>query len=71
MNYNQKLLHLSTQLYDTNLGQTFTKQFFVWFSLWCKKVTLAIQEKTLKQNMVKSKCLNNIWTQILMVVHSM
>ena len=31
------------------------------FSLWCEKVALAIKEKTLKQNMVMSKCLNKFY----------
>jgi len=51
-------LKLSTQLHNTNLG------FLILFRLWCKKVTLAIKEKTLKQNMVRSKCLKNFWSQI-------
>ncbi len=33
--------------------------YFILFNLWRKKVALAIKEKTLKQNMVRSKCLNN------------
>ncbi len=32
--------------------------------MWCKKVALAIKEKTLKQNMLESKCPNNFWSQI-------
>ncbi len=31
----------------------------------CKKSALAIKEKTLKQNMVSSKCLKNVWSQFL------
>ncbi len=43
MNYNQskiiQLLNLSTQLdNNTNLGQPITKQCFILFSLWCKKL---------------------------------
>ncbi len=34
------------------------------FSLWCKKVALRMKEKTLKQNMVRSKCLNIFLSQI-------
>ncbi len=48
-----QLLNLSTQLdnHKTNLGQPITKQCLILFSLWCKKVALAIK----KQNMVRSK----------------
>ncbi len=38
----------STQLDNTNLGQPITKQCLILFSLWCKKVTLAIKEKHFK-----------------------
>ncbi len=38
--------NLSTQLNNTNLGQPITKQCFILFTLWCKKVALAIQENT-------------------------
>ncbi len=42
------------------------------FSLWCKKqLALAIKEKALKQNMVRSKCLNHFESQMLLVVHRM
>ncbi len=41
------------------------KQCCILFSLWCKKIALAIKEKTLKQNMARSKSLNNFWSQIL------
>ncbi len=62
MEYSQpkiiQMLNLSTQL-DNNLGQPITKQWLILFSLWCKKFAIAINEKTLKQNMVRSKCLNN------------
>ncbi len=68
MYYNQpkmiKLLNISTQLDNTNLGQPITKQCFILFSLWCKKFVLAIKEITLQQNMVRSKCLNNFWSHI-------
>ncbi len=40
-----QLLHLSTQLDNTKLGQPVTKQCLILFSLWCKNVTLAVQEK--------------------------
>ncbi len=47
MDYNQpkiiQLLSLDTQLDNTNLG--ITKQCFILFSRWCKKVALAIKEK--------------------------
>ncbi len=62
MDYNQpkiiQLLHLSTQLDHTNLGQNVTNQCLILFSLLCKKIALVIKEKTHKQNMVRSKCLN-------------
>ncbi len=49
MDYNQpkiiQLLNLSTQLDNTNLGWPFTKQCLILFSLWCKKIALAIKEK--------------------------
>ncbi len=68
MDYNQpkmiQLLNLSTQLDNTNLGQPITKQCLILFSLCCKKVALAMKEKALKQNMIRSKCLNNFWSQI-------
>jgi len=41
----------------------FTKQCLILFSLWCKKVPLAIKAKKLKQNMVRSKCVNNFQSQ--------
>ncbi len=47
MDYNQPkilILNLNTQLDNTNLGQAITKQCLM-FSLWCKKVALAINEK--------------------------
>ncbi len=44
-----QLLNLSTQLDNTKLAQPITKQCFILFSLWCKKLTLAIKEKTLKK----------------------
>ncbi len=70
MDYNQpkiiQLLNLSTQLDDTKLGQPITKQCFILFSLWCKMVALAITVKTLKQNMLRSKCLYNFWSQIFL-----
>jgi len=56
-----QLLNLSSQLDNSNWR--ITKKCFVLFSLWCKKVTLVIKEKTLKQKMVRSKCLNNLWSQ--------
>ncbi len=59
-----QMLNLNTQLDNTNLGQPITKQCLILFCLWCKKFKLAIKEKTLKQNVVKSKCLNNFWSQI-------
>ncbi len=50
MDYNQpkiiQLLNLSTQLDNTNLGQPITKQCLILFSLWCKKVALAIKKNT-------------------------
>ncbi len=49
-----QLLNLSTQLDNTNLSQPIAKQCLILFSLWCK-----VCIKTLKQNMVRSKCLNN------------
>ncbi len=42
--------------------------------MWRKKVALAIKEKARKQNMVRSKCLNNFfpkYLEILLVVHCM
>ncbi len=39
------MLSLTTQLDNTNLAQPITKQCLILFSLWCKKVTLAIKEK--------------------------
>ncbi len=74
MDYNQptiiQLLNLSSQLDNINLAQLITKQCLILFSLWYKKFALAMKEKTkqnktktLKQNMVRSKCLNNIWSQ--------
>ncbi len=49
MDYNQstiiQLLNWSTQLDNANLAQPITKQCFVLFSLWCKKIALAIKEK--------------------------
>ncbi len=59
-----QLFNLSTQLDNTNLGHPITKQYLILFSLWCKKVALAFKEKPLKQNMVRSKCLNNFWSPI-------
>ncbi len=41
-----QLFNLSTQLDSTNLGQLIAKQCLILFSLWCKKVALAIKEKT-------------------------
>ncbi len=68
MDYNQpkmiQLLNLSTQLDNTNLGQPITKQCLILFCMWRKKVALTIKEKARKQNMVRSKCLNNFWSQI-------
>uniref|UniRef100_A0A8C1W1R6 SET domain and mariner transposase fusion gene n=1 Tax=Cyprinus carpio TaxID=7962 RepID=A0A8C1W1R6_CYPCA len=43
-----QLLITSTQLDNTNLGQTIAKQCLNLFSLWCKKVALAMKEKHLK-----------------------
>ncbi len=47
MVYNQpkmiQLLNLSTRLDNSNVGQPITKQCFILFSLWCKKVLLAIK----------------------------
>ncbi len=57
-----QLLHLSTQLDNTKLGQPITKQCLIVFSLWCKNVTLAVQEKTL---------FIDTFLSILLVVHSM
>ncbi len=37
-----QLWNLSTQSDNTNLGQPITKQCLILFSLWCKKVALAI-----------------------------
>ncbi len=54
---NIQLLNLSTQLDYTNLGQPITKQCLILFSLWCKKIALVIKEKTLKQNIIRPKCL--------------
>ncbi len=75
MDYNQpkiiQLLHLSTQLENTNLGQNVTNQCLILLGLLCKKVALVIKEKTHKQDMVRSKCLNIFWSQILLVVHFM
>ncbi len=52
MDYNQstiiQLLNWSTQLDNATLAQPITKQCFVLFSLWCKKIALAIKEKTLE-----------------------
>ncbi len=68
MDYNQpkivQLLNLRTQLDNINLAQLVTNQCLILFSLWCKNVALAIEEKTLKQNMVRSKFLNIFWSQI-------
>ncbi len=56
----------------TNLAQPIPKQCLLLFSLWCKKqLALAIKEKVLKQNMVRSKCLNHFESQMLLVVHRM
>ncbi len=53
MDYNQpkiiQSLNLSTLWDNTNLGQPITKQCFILFSLWCKKVALAIKEKHLSK----------------------
>jgi len=62
-----QLLNWSTQLDNTKLGQPITKQRLILFRLFgCKKVALAIKEniKILKQNMVRSECLNNFWSHI-------
>ncbi len=61
-------LNWSSQLDNTNLDKPITKQFFILFSLWCKKVTLAIKDKTLHQNMVR---LNSARSAILMVIYYM
>ncbi len=42
-----QLLNLSTQLANTNLSQPITNQCLILFSLWCKKVALAVKEKAL------------------------
>ncbi len=55
---NCQLLNLSTQLDNTNLDQPVTKQCYILFTVWCKKVALEINVKTLNQNMVRSKSLN-------------
>ncbi len=45
MDYNPQkkcqLLNISTQLDNTNLGQSIAEQYLVLFSLWCKTVTRA------------------------------
>ncbi len=64
-----QLLNLSTQLDNTNLGQPITKQYLILFSLCCKEEV--IQGKTLKQNIVRSKFLNNFGSQTLLAVHGM
>ncbi len=56
-NFDRKVCH-ELGLDNTNLAQPITNQCFILFSLWCKRVTLAIKEKTLQQNRLRSKCLN-------------
>jgi len=61
-----QLSNLSTQLDNTNVCQPITKQCFILLSLWCKKFALAVKKKnTLKQNMVRSMCLKNFWSPIV------
>jgi len=47
----------------TNLGQPITNQCLILFR--CKKIALTIK---VKQNMVRSKFLNNFWSQIIIHV---
>ncbi len=56
-NFDRKVCH-ELGLDNTNLAQPITNQCFILFSLWCKRVTLAIKEKTLQQNRLRSKYLN-------------
>ncbi len=51
------------QLDNTNLAPII-KKCFILFSLWWKKIALAIKETTLKQNMLRSKCLNHFLVPI-------
>ncbi len=65
---------LISVLDNTNLGKSITKQSFIVFSLWCKRVALAIKEKHF-ENMVRSKCLYHFWfyniLSVLLVVQCM
>ncbi len=81
MNYNQRkiiqLLNLSAQLDNTSLAQPVTKQCFILFSLWCKKIALAIKETTLKQKMVRYEefwsiiCHSLFYLAILTILNSL
>ncbi len=61
-----QLLHLSTQLDKTNLGQPIAKKCLILFSPWCKNVALAIKEKHLSKTW-SGQCLNNFWSQIFKI----
>ncbi len=55
---NYSAIKFSIQLDNTNLGQLITKQCLILLSLWFQKVALSIKDKKVKQNTVRSKCLN-------------
>ncbi len=63
-----QLLNLSTQLDNTSIGQPITKQCLLLFSLWCKKVALAIKKKHLSTYtkhvlsiLLVVHCMKNFW----------
>ncbi len=69
---NKWILIISDNCYYDNIYTTINnllknyQAMFFFFCLICKKVALEIKEKTLKQNMVRSKC--NFWSKILYIL---